>query len=230
MTQDRKPVGLMAAAFAVFRKELQTELRDRAALNATLLFSVAGLAIVAYGVGPAVLPAVVQSALLWVVLFFAAFSGLAHVFTHEEEAGTSAFLRLTADAHAVYLGKLLFNLLLTALIALITVPAGLVAVSASPDRPWVFAAVALAGVLALATSATVVAAIIARAQGRGALFGAVGLPLLLPVLLIAVDATKNTLEPEMIAGLAGREILGLCAFAVMVIAASWLVFPAVWEE
>jgi hypothetical protein len=34
----------------------------------------------------------------------------------------------------------------------------------------------------------------------------------------------------MIPGLAMREIVGLCAFAVMVIAASWLVFPAVWEE
>src|SRR5207248_3218834 len=88
--------GLVQQALAVLGKDLRAELRNRAALNAILLFSITTLVIVAFALGPGQLPAVFKAALLWVVLFFAAFSGLAHVFLHEEETNTAMALRLCA--------------------------------------------------------------------------------------------------------------------------------------
>ena len=73
------------------------------------------------------MPPDVKGALLWVVLFFAAFSGLSHVFLHEEETGTVHALRLSASAGAVYTGKLLFNLLLLLGVSAVPFPTALLA-------------------------------------------------------------------------------------------------------
>src|SRR5690349_492211 len=102
--------GPVGQALAVLEKDLRAELRNRAAVNAILLFAVTALVVVGMALGPAKLSGVLSAALLWVVLFFAAFSGLAHVFLHEEETNTAMALRLSAPASAVYAGKLAFNL------------------------------------------------------------------------------------------------------------------------
>ena len=97
-------------------KELRSELRSRVALNAVGLFALTTLVAVAYQIGPYRIHAEdrphLLAALLWIILFFAALSGLARVFVKEEDAHTAKTLRLAARPLAVLLGKLLFNLLL----------------------------------------------------------------------------------------------------------------------
>src|SRR5438046_5060004 len=132
-------------ALAVLDKDLRAELRNRAAVNAILLFAVTALVVVGMALGPAKLSPALSAALLWVVLFFAAFSGLAHIFLHEEEAGTTTALRLTTSASAVYAGKLLFNLILLMAIAAIVVPLFVLMVGVNPVQPVAFVAVVLFG-------------------------------------------------------------------------------------
>src|SRR5215211_9332017 len=114
---------LAKASWAVFRKDVRAELRTRYALNALALFAVSTVVAISLGVGPltrsADLP-LIHAALLWVAVLFAAFTGLARAFVHEEEARTAAALRLAAPPIAVYLGKLLFNLALLLLLDLLT--------------------------------------------------------------------------------------------------------------
>jgi heme exporter protein B len=217
-------------ALAVFSKDLRCELRNRAAINSILLFSVTALIVVGFSVGGTPLQPRAQAALLWVVLFFAAFSGLAHIFLHEEEAGTTTALRLTTSASAVYAGKLLFNLILLMAIAAIVVPLFVLMVGVNPEQPVAFIAVILFGGLGLGAAATIVAAIIAKARGKGALYGALGFPILLPLLFMAVDATQWTLVPDAGASGLGRDMVGLVSFAVMLVTANWLLFPVIWED
>src|SRR5438270_772888 len=72
-------------------------------------------------------------------------------------------------------------------------------------------------------------AIFARAGGKGALYGALGFPILLPLLFIAVRATSLAISGEDSAELP-RDVGGLLSFAVMLITVSALLFPFVWEE
>src|ERR1043166_5253508 len=76
--------GWWEQAVAIFAKDLRAELRNRAAVTAILLFAVTSLVVVGFAVGIGKPSPGVKAALLWVVLFFAAFSGLAHVFRSEE--------------------------------------------------------------------------------------------------------------------------------------------------
>src|SRR5258708_1893320 len=220
--------SILEQTLAVLSKDFRAELRNRAALNSILLFSVTALIVVGFSVGGGELSLRAQAALLWVVLFFAAFSGLAHIFLHEEEAGTSTALRLSTDPAAVYFGKLLFNLILLFAISAIVVPLFVLMLKVQPVQPVGFALGIVFGGFGLGAAATIVAAIIGKARGKGALYGALGFPILLPLLILALYGTNESTSLSAGSGLF-QALTGLTAFAVMMITASALLFPSVWE-
>jgi heme exporter protein B len=217
-------------ALAVCGKDLRVEVRDRVAINSVLLFAVAALTVVAFSPGAADLRPVVKAALLWIVLFFAAFSGLAHVFLTEEEAQTAIPLRLAAQAGAVFAGKLLFNLALLAVMGTVVAPLYVVLLEVRVASWPLFAATLIAGGWALGAAATIVGAIVAKARGKGALYGALGLPIVLPLLLVAVQATSLALAGGAETEDVRQALVGLVSYAVMLTTAAGLVMPVVWDQ
>jgi heme exporter protein B len=70
--------------------------------------------------GGTAFPPLVNSLLLWVIVFFSAMSGLAHIFMREEDERTALFLRTVSSPEAIFIAKALFNILFfTAVVSLI---------------------------------------------------------------------------------------------------------------
>ena len=222
---------LLSAAWAVFRKDVRAELRTRYALNAVALFAVSTVVALSLGLGPltrsADLP-LIHAALLWIAILFAAFTGLARAFVQEEEARTAAALRLAAPPVAVYLGKLLFNLALLLLLDMLTAVLFTVLLRVQIGNLGMFAALLLAGSLGLVAATTLIAAIIARASVKGALFAVLSFPLLAPLLIVAIKGTALALEGAPWArGLAPLQVL--ISYTVALFVASLFLFGSVWE-
>jgi len=117
-----KSDGFIRITAAVFRKDTSSELRTRYALNALFLFTVTTLSIILFSFQSATVPVQVHAGLLWVLIFFAAMSGLSRTFITEEDRGTILLLKLSTISTPVFYGKLLFNvLLLLALTAILTI-------------------------------------------------------------------------------------------------------------
>ena len=224
---------ILRAAAAVFLKDLRTEWRTRVALNALLLFAFAVLVLVGYAVGPTRLTLedrpVVNSVLLWIVLFFSAMTGLSRAFVNEEETGTAAALRLTAPPASVFLGKLLSNLALLAVVMTVVVPLFLALMSFGIAAPGLFLAVLALGGVGIAAASTFIAAIVSKTAAKGALFAVLATPLLLPPLVAAVTGTRiAATEPDLAAGLDVVRLL--FAYDGLMVTASFLLFDAVWRE
>ena len=224
---------ILRAAAAVFVKDLRTEWRTRVALNALLLFAFAVLVLVGYAVGPTRLTLedrpVVNSVLLWIVLFFSAMTGLSRAFVNEEETGTAAALRLTAPPASVFLGKLLANLALLAVVMTVVVPLFLALMSFGIAAPGLFLAVLALGGVGIAAASTFIAAIVSKTAAKGALFAVLATPLLLPPLVAAVTGTRiAATEPDLAAGLDVVRLL--FAYDGLMVTASFLLFDAVWRE
>jgi len=215
-----------AAVWAILRKECRSEWRTRYGLNAALLFAVTSLAGVSFAVGPLGDRTDILSAMLWVVLLFAALSSLSHAFVREIEGHTLTLLRLVASPTAIALGKLLFNLIFLAVIEAVTVPLFLLLMGGPPPGWGPFLAMLSLGSLALAAACTLVSAIIAQTRGRGALFAGVSLPLLLPVLAAAVKGTRAQWQ----GGAVGAEASILLAYAAAVFGVSLLLYDHLWED
>ena len=215
-----------AAVWAILRKECRSEWRTRYGLNAALLFALTALAGVSFAVGPLGDRTDILSAMLWVVLLFAALASLSHAFVREVEGHTLTLLRLVASPTAIALGKLLFNLLFLVVLEAVTVPLFLLLMGAPPPSLGAFLAVLALGSVALAAATTLVSAIIAQTRGRGALFAGASLPLLLPVLAFAVKGTRAQWQ----GGSVGAEAGLLVAYAAAVFGVSLLLYDHLWEE
>jgi heme exporter protein B len=219
-------------AWEIFCKDLRVELRTRYAIGSVALFSVTTVIMVSAALSSTSVRSDVTAALIWVVLVFAALSGLSRTFVREEEAGTAGALRMSAPPTAVYAGKLLFNLALVFAVELVTTPLFSVFLPSKTMDAGLFVAVLAAGGVGLACAATFVAAIIAQASsGKSTLFLIVSFPVLMPLLLAAVRGTSGaltaipTLRTQSVA-----DVEVLIAYAVVMATASFMLFEYVWHD
>jgi len=218
-----------AAAWAICAKDLRTEFRTRYALSAIGLFAVTTLTVISFSLGPLGLERDLLGALLWVVLFFSAMAGLSRTFVHEEEAHTAPALRLAASPGAVYMGKFLFNLLLLLALEAVVLPLFVVLMGLEVGHPGAFFLALALGDLGLSGVTTVVAAMVAQAGARSALFTVLSFPLLLPLLVSSIEGTRLALEGKDI-GTVWPSLQVLLAYAVAMVTAALLLFPLIWAS
>jgi heme exporter protein B len=218
-----------AEALAVFAKEWRCEFRTRYALNTLGLFAFTTLVVVSVSLGPlgvsvsqgtAVLPV-----LLWVILLFSAAAGLPRAFVQEEETQTATALRLAATPSALFCGKLLYGLTLTLALEALVTPVFVAMTSLDVKSPLLLAAVLAAGGYGLAAGSTRVAAIIAQARSKGTLFSVLAFPVLLPLLLIAVELSRQAVAGDS----ADVALVQLLLYDGSVTVAGFMLFPVVWN-
>ncbi|MFO8233110.1 MAG: heme exporter protein CcmB [Longimonas sp.] len=219
----------LAGTWAVFQKDVQIELRQRVALNMLGLFVLATLALVLFAVGQETLSPAVQSALLWIVILFSASIGLGRTFVSEAEAGTLLLLQLHVRGSMVFAGKLLFTVLLVLGLNALAVALFVLMLDVSVAAPDLLVGVLVLGALGLSGATTLLGALIARATQRGPLLPVLLLPVLMPLLLSVVEATRIALTGGTWRA-AQDEVLTLIGFTGTTITAAVLLFDYVWQE
>jgi len=185
----------LSRAGAVFLRDARRELRRRTTLAAVLFFATAALILISFSLASVALPpgdrAKLNAGILWILLFFSASSGLPRSFVREEESGTALALRKIAGGEAVLAGKFLFNFLLFAAIAAVAVPLFCLLQSWSPANAASLAVVLVLAGWGVSFVSTFLSAIVSRAGQKDILFVLTALPLLMPLLLPAVEATAR---------------------------------------
>jgi heme exporter protein B len=225
-----KREGFLGVTAAVFIKDTSSELRTRYALNALFLFTVTTLSIILFSFQSATVPVQVHAGLLWVLIFFAAMSGLSRTFITEEDRGTILLLKLSTISTPVYYGKLLFNvLLLLALTTILTVLYALVLPGFSVADTSTLCTALFLGTVGLASASTIIGALIAKANARGTLYPVLSFPIVLPLLLTVIRATTIAMEQEGWDA-AMDEYRVLLSYIIAINAASYLVFEYIWKD
>jgi heme exporter protein B len=223
-------LGFVARALAVCGKDAAQELRRRVAIASVFFFAATAIALVSYAVGPFGLPqearAGLDAALLWILLFFSAATGLPRAFVREEETGTGLALRKLAPGVVVLAGKSLFNFVLFLAIATLSVPAFAVLLEWHIGSLPALAAVILLGGWGLSIVSTFLSALVARAGQRNVLFVVVSFPLLVPLLLPAIAATMEASQGT----LAVTPLRVLIAYDGAATSAAYLLASAAWED
>jgi heme exporter protein B len=221
---------IITASYHIFVKEFVSEFRTRYALNALLMFVVTTLSIILFSIGQESPSIDVLSGTLWIVIFFSAMSGLSRTFVAEEERGTSLTLRLLVNASSVYIGKLVYNFALILVLSLIIAVSYVLFINEFSVKNYeIFWLTILLGSAGLASASTILAAIIAKANTKGTLFPVLAFPILLPLLLTCINATKLATEGAFLLE-AVKEFQILISFTVVMIATSFLVFDFVWKD
>jgi heme exporter protein B len=210
------------------RKDFLVEFRSRFALNVSIAFAVIATVSLSLTAGGTPFSPLVQSILLWIIIFFSAMNGLSHIFVREEDQATSLFLRITVSVDSVFISKFLYNQIFMMIIIAVVTPLFLFFLQIHVALICYFICTAIAGGMAIASCTTIVAAMVAKAGGRGSLFSILSFPLLLPVLWVSISSTRGALDGSSPAE--DASLVFLLAFSGFISAISFLLFRFVWIE
>ncbi|AFN74859.1 cytochrome c-type biogenesis protein CcmB [Melioribacter roseus P3M-2] len=217
-------------AYYLFKKDWESELRTRYALNALSMFILVTISVIMFSIGSEKISEYLTGGLLWVVIFFSAMSGLSRAFVSEEERGTTLTLHLIASPSTIFSGKLLFNLILVFLMNFaITFLFAILFESFIINNLLLFLIAFLLGNIGIAVSSTIIAAIISKASSKGTLYPVLSFPILLPLILILLELTKFAMDGNSVAD-STTEILVLVSYDVIMLTASYLLFDFIWKE
>jgi len=209
------------------RKDLLVEFRSRFALNVSASFAAIVTIAISLTAGGVPFPVNVQAILLWIIIFFSAMNGLSHIFVREEDQGTALFLRTAVDADSVFVSKFIFNQAFMAVILAVVTPLYLFFLQVRVVHAAHFILAIAAGGFSIAAATTILAAMVAKAGGKGSLFTIISFPILLPVLWISISSTSAALNAP---PPAGGNLLFLLAFSGFISVISFLLFRSVWLE
>jgi heme exporter protein B len=223
-------MSFSTSTYALIEKDVKSEIRTRYAFNALLMFVVTAVSTILFALRSDNPSVELLSGMYWVVVFFTAMSGLSRIFVSEEERGTVLVLQLTASPSVVYFGKLLFNSALTlVLTTAVTILYLLLFRGFVINSYDIFILTVLLGSLGFAASATIIAAIIAKAGARGTLYPVLSLPILIPLLMTVMNATTRALSGEPLTNAIG-ELQVLLGYLLVMVGGSYLLFDYVWKD
>jgi heme exporter protein B len=214
----------------ILRKDLQLELRTKEVTSGLLVLVVLIVLVFTFALEPRG-AAEAAPAVLWVTAIFAGMLAVQRVFLVERENGCwYGLLASPTDRGAIFVAKMGANLVLLAAAQVVLVALLLVLLGVEPPAaPLAFAAVNALGLIGFAALATLFAAISVRLRARELLLPLLVLPLLVPLVICAVEATRVILDGGD-AGRAGVWLRVLGAFDVIFTAAGFLLFEQLVEE
>lgn len=222
-------MNLLQGITAILSKDLQIELRSRYAINTVLAFVGASLLLVLFALNAEQLPKSAQSALVWIIILFAALSSLSRSFVMETDKRTFDLLRLHSRAIDVFLGKLCFNYLFTLSVNCVTFITYIFLLGVSIADSSAFLLVLTVGTAGLSGVATMLGAIVSQADRKGAIFSVLSIPLLFPLILILVQLTKVALIEDFSQHYL-NDFWALVGYTGTTITAGILLFDYIWEE
>jgi heme exporter protein B len=225
-------MSFLNAAMAVLWKDLRTELRTKERLSTMCFFALLVVLIFnfAFESGNGSLQSAAPG-IFWVAVLFSGLMGLTRSFNQERENDAlMGFLLTPADRGAFYLGKTAANAITMAVMEILLLP--LLAIFFNiPIAEHILRLIPVCffGTLGFAAVGTLFAAMSINTRLQEALLPMLTLPILVPSILAAVEATSGVLAGEPLADLA-QWLRILVAFSLLFLAACLLLFDYVVEE
>ncbi len=213
-------------------KDLVVELRTRERIAAMGGFTVLVGILFNYAVDPTVVaPQAIAAGLIWMTVVFGGMLGLGRTFhLEEEDGGLQGILLSPIPRDALFLGKVVANFLLLAVVTALVFGVFAVFFDLGFGRhPLALVAVVSLGILGFVAVGTLFSAVSARTTMGETLLPILVFPLLVPVVIYGASATNR-----LFAGLPVSEVAGnirmLGAFALVALAAGAALFRYVVEE
>ena len=214
--------------WAILAKDIRYELRSKQTWTSMGMFALLVLVIFNFAFDLHVdNKSAVAPGALWVAFIFASLLGLGRTIAAEREQGSMDRLLLCpVDRKAIYLAKLLGNLLFIGVVELIALPV-YAALFDVPLFAGVLIPIVLLGTLGIAIIGTLFATMAAATRARELLLPILVFPLIVPIVIAAVRATEALLAPTT----NEPPWLGLIiAFDIIFLSVSTLTFQYVVEE
>ena len=217
--------GLIRQAKILFLREVRTEWRNRYAINGIVVQLISSVFIASLcfqGLKPAT-----WNALYWIILLFSAVNAIARSFIQERQ-GRLLYFHSMVDPLAVLYSKMLFNALLSLLIASV----GFVVFAILLEYPawdlFRYAQLVALFSIGLGFLFTAISAIASKTKSGGIIMPLLSFPLIIPMIIVAVTAGVHLVMGDTSLHLQNVGILALVDVMIAVLAS--VVFKFLWQD
>ena len=217
---------------AIVWKDLTAERRAKANFNAVVFLAGLMLLLFGFALGPdAEALRNAAGGVLWLTVLFGGVLGFNRSYDQELQNGALETLLLyPGDRRSIFLGKFLANLVFLLLVEMILLPATALLFGADLARALPrLLLVVLLGTVGFVALGTFYASMASRLRAREVLLPLLLFPMLVPLLVAAVEATSALLVGDPM-GQAGAWLRLLIVFDVIFFTAAYLAFAHVIEE
>ncbi|MBT2692977.1 heme exporter protein CcmB [Bacillus sp. ISL-55] len=224
-------ISIIKDAWTIASKDLSNEIKTKQTIGMMVIFSSLVVLIFSFAFDPTnnMVKAVIPG-LVWLITVFSGILGLNRSFLSEHENDALTGLRSAPiDPSSIYLGKVLANFILVTAVQLVSIPVLFLLFDYRffGKVSW-FIVVVIIGTLGFIIVGTFLAALSANAKNSEMLLPVLLLPLLSPLLIAGVQATRIILENEMIAD-AASWIRLMAAYDLLFLAACFFLFEFIME-
>ena len=215
---------------AIFWKDVLSELRAKEIVTSVLVFALLVVVIFNFAFEAGTNDArLVASGILWVAFTFSGVLSLNRTFAAEKENSCLEGLRLCpVDRRVIYWGKLLGTFTFMLVVEVIITPVFLALFNLPILMPKLALIIVLA-TLGFASVGTLFSALAANTKARDIMLPILFLPIVVPILIAAVEATGLVLDDKSWGDLS-TWLQIITAFDVIFLVISALVFEFVIEE
>ena len=222
--------AILRPVLAIVWKDILLELKTKDIVVSVLLFSLIVIVVFNFAIDPT--PervALVAPGILWVAFVFGGVVGLTRSFALEKDQGNLQGLMLApVGRDAIYFGKTLGVLVFMLIVEAITFPAFAVLFNLSLAVPELVPVIFL-GTLGIASVGTVFSAMAVNTRSREVMLPILFLPVVMPVIVAAVEASGVVIRGESSGDLA-RWIPLLAVFDAVFLVVGPFAFSMVLEE
>lgn len=219
-----------AGIMAVLWKDVLSELRTKDILLSVFVFALLSLVIFSFALRTdRATVAAIAPGVLWAAFSFSGILALNRAFATEQEKGSLEGLVITpVPRDVIYFGKMLGVLLFMLAAEVVLLPVFVVLFNVPLDVPRLLLIIFLA-TLGFASVGTVFSAIAVNTRSREIMLPVLFLPVVVPVIISAVEASARVMAGEPWDNLS-VWLQVLVAFDVIFVVVSSLVFEYVLEE
>ncbi|WP_448698537.1 heme exporter protein CcmB [Mucilaginibacter sp. AW1-3] len=227
-------MNLLNQTIHLLKKEILLEWRSKYAFNGVLLYVVSTVFVcyMAFNLNQGFIGSqgypLVWNILFWIIILFASVNAIAKSFLQESK-GRLLYYYSIAGPHAIILSKIIYNVLLMALLSILA----LIIYSVFFKNPTIdslyYFLTVLLGSISFSTVFTMISAIASKAGNNGTLMAILSFPVIIPVILLLIRMSKRAMD-GLDRGLSTQDIVTLLAINVIVIATSLILFPFLWRD
>ncbi len=221
---------MKSSFFTLISKEFLAEWRQRYALNGMLLYIISTIFVcyLSFNIKNTDLQSVTWNALFWIIILFTSINSIAKSFIQENEGRLLYYYSLASPQHII-LSKIVYYGIIMTILSF----AGYFFYSFVMGNPiqdlTMFALVVLLASFGLSSALTMLSGIASKAPNSTSLIAILSFPVLLPLLLVIIKASKNAMD-GINRSLYMDDILLLVAINAIIVAVSYMLFPYLWRS
>lgn len=212
--------------YTLFKKDLVLEIRQQYSFYGVLLYVASTIFVLYLAMGQP--ESDIWNGLFWMIQLFVCVNAVAKSFL-QESRGRMLYFYSIAGARDFILSKLMFNVLLMAIMSIVSWLLFILLLGNPVQFAGRFIALAIFGGFGLSLVFTFLSAIAARAQQGAAIMAILGFPLIIPQLLLLMKLS-NLAFAQVIQDSLTLIIFFLIGLDIMIIALAIILFPFLWKD